>query len=319
LSPGLNRFDRAGDGGLGYNPAVPWEISPRRNRGARTAGGTIAVHVAASVRRWRWPTAAVLLVALAVTLRPAAAQVVIMKYARQVSTPVNDGLPSIEGGFTLCRLRYERTRRQRKSGWWDDYPASDFNFLSRFQELTKVTISRWANGDPGFAQVTLEDPDLFHCPFLKMQGGANYDFTPAEIAILRQYFLKGGFLWEDDNWTDSDWESIKANLAEVLPEYPIVEITAGHPLLSALYQVPEIPQIPSIESWRRGQIDEFGAGPPHLYAIVDEDGRLMVLVSLNCDTSDSWEREGDNRDYFNRFSATGYALGVDVAVWVMSH
>jgi len=271
--------------------------------------------------RWRWLTAILLLLALAVSFRPALAQVMIMRYARQRSTPVNYGLPDGRKGFTFCRLRYERTRVQRKSGWWDDYPASDFNFLSRFQELTKVTISRWSNGDPGFAQVTLEDQDLFHCPFLKMQGGANYDFTPAEIVTLRQYFLKGGFLWEDDNWTDADWEIIKSNLKRILPEYPIVEITAGHPLLSVLYQVAEIPQIPSIESWRRsnGQADEFGSGPPHMYGIFGEKGRLMVLVSMNCDTSDSWEREGDNPEYMDRFSPTGYALGVDIAIWVMSH
>jgi hypothetical protein len=281
----------------------------------------IAAEVPSSVLLWRWSRAAVLLVALALSFRPAGAQVQIMRYARQRPTPVNHGLPDVLGGFTFCRLRYERTRVQRKSGWWDDYPASDFNFLSRFAELTTVTTSRWANGDPGFAQVTVEDPDLFHCPFLKMQGGANYDFTPAEIATLRNYFLKGGFLWEDDNWTDSDWQYIQENLHRILPEYPIVEITPGHPLLSVLYRVSQIPQIPSIESWRRngGQADEFGSGPPHLYAIFGENGRLIVLVSLNCDTSDSWEREGDNPDYFQRFSPAGYALGVNVAVWIMSH
>jgi hypothetical protein len=271
--------------------------------------------------RWHTAVALVLAVALAVSFRAVAAQVTIMRYARQRNTPVNHGLPDIQGGFTLCRLRYERTRGQRKSGWWDDYPASDFNFLSRFEELTKVSISRWANGDPGFAQVTLQDPLLFRCPFLKMQGGANYDFTPEEIATLRQYFLKGGFLWEDDNWTDADWDYIKTNLVRILPEYPIVEITPGHPLLSVLYHVSEIPQIPSIESWRRsgGRADEFEAGPPHLYAIVEENGRLMVLVTMNSDTSDSWEREGDNPEYFQRFSPMGYALGVNIAVWVMSH
>jgi Domain of unknown function (DUF4159) len=270
-----------------------------------------------------WHTASALLaaVALAVSLDAAAEQVQIMRYARQSNTPVNHGLPDIPRGFTFCRLRYERTRRQRKTGWWDDYPASDFNFLSRLEELTTVSISRWKNGDPGFAQVTLEDPDLFRCPFLKMQGGANYDFTPEEIAALRKYFLKGGFLWEDDNWTEADWEYIKANLARILPEYPIVEITAGHPLFSVLYRVSEMPQIPSIESWRRsgGRADEFGGGPPRLYAIVGENDRLMVLVSLNCDTSDSWEREGDNPEYFQSFSPAGYALGVDIAIWVMSH
>jgi len=277
--------------------------------------------VPSEILRWRWPTVGVLLLALALSLRPAAAQVKIMQYARQSPTPVNHGLPTVLGGFTFCRLRYERTRTQRKSGWWDDYPASDFNFMSRFAELTKVTNSRWANGDPGFAQVTLQDPDLFHCAFLKMQGGANYDFTPEEIATLRDYFFKGGFLWEDDNWTDADWEVIRANLVRILPEYPIVEITPGHPLLSVLYHIEQIPQIPSIESWRRsgGQADEFGSGPPHLYGIFGRNARLMVLVTLNSDTSDSWEREGDNPEYFTQFSPTGYALGIDVAVWVMSH
>lgn len=270
---------------------------------------------------WRTPAALLLVAMLALSLRQAAAQVTILRYARQSPTPVNRGLPSVEGGFTFCRLHYERTRNQRKSGWWDDYPASDFNFLSRLAELTKITISRWKNGDPGFAQLTLQEPDLFHCPFLKMQGGANYDFTPEEIATLRQYLLKGGFLWEDDNWTDADWEYIRANLVRILPEYPIVEITPAHPLLSVLYHVSEVPQIPSIESWRRsgGRADEFGSGPPHLYAISGPHDRLMVLVSLNSDTSDSWEREGDNPDYFQQFSPTGYALGVNVAVWVLSH
>lgn len=283
----------------------------------------VSVDVRAALRRWAWAGATALLAALVVlgVSLSAAAQDRIMQYARQRSTPVNRGLPDITGGFTFCRLRYDRVRYQRKSGWWDDYPASDFNFLTRLQELTKVTISRWKNGDPGFAQVTLADPLLFRCPFLKMQGGANYDFTTEEIATLRDYFLKGGFLWEDDNWTAADWTTIRANLVRILPEYPIVEITPGHPLLSALYNIPKIPQIPSIESWRRsgGQPDEFNGGPPHIYGIFGEHGRLLVLVTQNSDTSDSWEREGDNPDYFQRFSPTGYALGVDIAVWVMSH
>ena len=39
---------------------------------------------------------------------PAAAQTMIMRYSRQMSSPVNHGLPDLPGGFTLCRLRYER-------------------------------------------------------------------------------------------------------------------------------------------------------------------------------------------------------------------
>jgi hypothetical protein len=51
----------------------------------------------------------------------------------------------------------------------------------------------------------------------------------------------------------------------------------------------------------------------------DDHDRLIVLVSMNSDVSDSWEREGDNADYFHTFGGKGYALGVNVAVWVMTH
>src|SRR5262249_29933411 len=180
-------------------------------RGSTIRGGHDMRLRSGLARTTRAMAALCIAVLLAVSLRAAAGQVTIMRYARQSPLPVNHGLPDIQRGFTFCRLRYERTRRQRTSVWCDDYPASDFNFLTRFEELTTVSISRWANGDPGFAQVTLEDPNLFHCPYLKMQGGANYDFTDEEVATLRRYFLKGGFLWEDDNWTEADWEYIRAN------------------------------------------------------------------------------------------------------------
>jgi hypothetical protein len=51
----------------------------------------------------------------------------------------------------------------------------------------------------------------------------------------------------------------------------------------------------------------------------DDHDRLIVLVSMNSDVSDSWEREGDNLDYFHTYGAKGYALGVDVAVWILTH
>ncbi len=68
-------------------------------------------------------------------------------------------------------------------------------------------------------------------------------------------------------------------------------------------------------NWQNG-ISGWDAIP---YGVFGDDDRLLVLVSVNSDVSDSWEPEGDNRDYFETYSAKGYALGVNVAVWVMTH
>jgi hypothetical protein len=248
-----------------------------------------------------------------------AAQQHILTNGRNLQIPINHGLPDKPVGFTFCRLWYQNIRRARKSGWGDDYPQADYNFLVRLSELTRTTISRWDNGDPGFANVTATDPNLFHCPYLRMQNAANYDFTPEETARMHDYLLKGGFLWIDDNW-DPDFEYIRPNLERIVPGARIVDLPVDHPMFSILYHIDPLPQIPSLGSWRRWHEDsEIPDAQVHYYGVFDDDNRLMVLVSMNSDVSDSWEREGDDRDYFETYSPRGYALGVNVAVWVMTH
>jgi hypothetical protein len=243
----------------------------------------------------------------------------ILTNGRNLQVPINHGLPDKALGFTFCRLRYQNIRRARKSGWGDDYPQADNNLMVRLSELTKTTISRWNDGSPGFANVTVMDPDLFQCPFLRMQNAANYDFTAEEAARMHDYLLKGGFLWIDDNW-DPDFEDIRPNLVRILPGAPIVDLPLDYPMFSVVYRVDPLPQIPSMNSWlRSGQSSEIGPSTVHYYGVFDEHNRLVVLVSMNSDVSDSWEREGDSPDYFQAFGQQGYALGVNVAVWAMTH
>jgi len=262
-----------------------------------------------------------LAVALAIGLAAVSASAqrsMILTNGRNLQFPINHGLPEKPLDFTFCRLRYDNIRRARKSGWGDDYPQADYNFLVRLSELTKTKISRWSNDDPGFANVTPLDPDLFQCPYLRMQNAANYDFTEDEAARMREYLQKGGFLWMDDNW-DPDFEYIRPNLLRILPDAQIVDLPKDHPIFSTLFNV-DPPQIPSMNSWlRSGQTGEFGASEVHFYGVFDARDRLVALVSMNSDVSDSWEREGDNRAYFDVFGRDGYAFGVDVAVYVMTH
>ena len=270
-----------------------------------------------SVRSARFAIALALAVVLAV-VGAAAQRSFILRNGRNLQVPINHGLPDKPLGFTFCRLRYQNIRRARKSGWGDDYPQADNNLMVRLSELTKTPISRWNNGDPGFANVTAMDPDLFQCPYLRMQNAANYDFTPEETVRMREYLLKGGFLWIDDNW-DPDFEYIRPNLLRILPNAPIVDLAKDHPIFSSVYQV-DPPQIPSMNSWlRSGRSGEFGPSTVHFYGVFDPHNRLAVLVSMNSDVSDSWEREGDNRAYFEAFGQQGYALGIDVAIYAMTH
>jgi hypothetical protein len=63
----------------------------------------------------------------------------------------------------------------------------------------------------------------------------------------------------------------------------------------------------------------FDSADVYVKGIQDAHERLMVLMTHNTDISDTWEREGENPEYFDLFSPVGYAIGVNVALYAMTH
>lgn len=242
----------------------------------------------------------------------------------RLSVPLREGLPELRTGFMFCRLLYTSVRSEAGGyGWATDYPAGDHNLMTRLPELTGMPVSRWSDGEPGYAVVRATDPRLFQCPFLFASDIGTAEFNPDETQRLREYLAKGGFFWVDDFWGERAWYEWVRQIEQILPGLPIVELTPEHPLFSVFYQVPKVPQIPSIRFWRvsGGGSSERGAesAVPHLRAIFDHKGQMLVLMSHNTDIADGWEREGEDEDFFYAFSGRAYAMGVNVAVWAMSH
>ena len=233
---------------------------------------------------------------------------------------------SFDGRFNFCRLQYEQVRwEEGGQGWWTDYPDADINFSIRLSELTKTRISRQQGGEPNHLVVSATDDALFQCPFIEIEDAGTASFSDQEVTRLRQYLLKGGFLWSDDFWGRAALSSFESELARILPpgEYPIKDITPAHAVFHTMFPVRAIPQIPSIQHWRRsgGQTSERGAESAHvdLRGIEDRHGRLMVLMTHNTDISDAWEREGEDPRFFYQFSPEGYAVGINIVLYSMTH
>jgi hypothetical protein len=181
------------------------------------------------------------------------------------------------------------------------------------------------DGEPNSLVVTLSDEALFHCPFVMMtEVGAVY-FDDSEAASLRNYLLKGGFLWADDFWGNYAWSAWASEFAKVLPpaQFPARELPLDHALFKQMFVIPKVPQIPSINFWAGsgGGTSERGSDSaiPHARGVFDESGRMMVLITHNTDIGDSWERESDDPEYFLRFSVDGYALAVNVLLYALTH
>ena len=45
----------------------------------------------------------------------------------------------------------------------------------------------------------------------------------------------------------------------------------------------------------------------------------MVVMTHNTDISDAWEREAEDPQFFFNFSPQGYAVGLDVVLYGMTH
>lgn len=243
-------------------------------------------------------------------------------FLRSGRGPVLRGMPDVTSGFTFCRLAYEAVRRDPSgTGWAIEYPRADYNLMTRLSQFTLTDISRWRNGEPGHTVVLATDPELFRCPFVMVASPGTIGFSPQDAERLREYLLKGGFLWGDDFWGEASWAHWEREIARVLPEYSIVDIHPSHPLFSTFYNIRELPQIPALNRWRPGMSTSelgFESRTPHIRGIFDENGRLLVLMTHNTDIADGWEREADLESYFLLFSAKAYTVGVNVAIWSMT-
>ena len=231
--------------------------------------------------------------------------------------------PDFDGSFQYCRAFYTSFGR---GGWRTDYPGADNNFSVRLAELTRVHIKLDERHQPHHVVVPLNDPLLARCPMLFMTDIETAQLTPPEVLGLRDFLLKGGFLWVDDSWGSRAWNNWVSQISSVLPpgEFPLVDIPPSHAVMRTLYALPNIPQVPNIGFWsgNGGETSERGYDSAQVYfrGIHDARGRLMVLISHNTDISDTWEREGEEpRSFFDTFSPRGYAIGVNVVIYAMSH
>jgi len=262
---------------------------------------------------------------------------VLVCYAQQIwsggygYTPPRFPTPtSFNGSFNFCRALFRSDRRE-KSGWSTDYPGADLNFTTRLAELTKTPIKmRDGAGEddtPDAVVVRLTDDALFRCPFILMEDAGTARFTDAEVLRLREFLLKGGFLLVSDYHGTFAKAQFDEEISRVLPpaRYPVVDLTPpDHAIWNTLFRVQKLPQMASIQTWRRtqhGTIERWNddRSGPDARGIADDRGRLMVVMIHNTDVPDGWEREGEDPAYFFAHSPEAYAVGIDVVLYALTH
>ncbi len=261
-------------------------------------------------------------VLIAICLLAAAGEAQFRRGGRQARTAT---AADFDGAFHFCRAWFRSDFRGDGGNWSVDYPKADVNLSIRLGELTKIPVSHDPQGYPNHLIVRLTDDELYHCPFIMMTEVGSALFDDKEAARLKDYLLKGGFLWVDDFWGSYAWDFWVGQFRKVMPaaEYPIFDLPPDHPLFHTQFEVSKVPQIPNIGYFigSGGGTSERGADSTtaHARGVADKNGRLMVLMTHNTDLGDSWEREGDDPRYFYAVGPNGYAFGINVILYVLTH
>lgn len=231
----------------------------------------------------------------------------------------------VPGEFVVGRLMFPQTRSGRVlgAGWGDwtqggtawavDYPRGDRVFAALLERLTRIDVRSVEQ------PVNLDDgDDAFYWPFMISGLVGAWDLTDAEAAKLRDYLLRGGFLLCDSFFGANEWNGFETGIKRVFPDRPIVELPDDHPIFHIVFDLTDKPQVPNWQHLQRGPGYREGGAVPRWRAILDDDGRVMVMITFNNDIADGWQR-ADEYGYPQPAATLALQLGVNFATYAMTH
>lgn len=222
------------------------------------------------------------------------------------------------GEYTFARIIYPSPHSPYNyafgGAWRVDYPEADYNFMEG--------IHLWAGTNlflaSGPVQVKPTDPRLFDYPFSYIVEPGNLELTDEDVAAMREYLLRGGFLMLDDFHGEIEWQHARGELKRIFPEYEIKDLPLTHPIFHSYFDLNQVVQVPGVAALIQGVTYEKGGVTPHYMGIENKNGRLMVFITRNCDLGDAWEWINDPR-YPANYGMMAYKIGINVIIYAMSH
>jgi hypothetical protein len=217
--------------------------------------------------------------------------------------------PPYDGRFTFARIRYDQSSDggfggfRRDVKWAHDYPRGERHFTKIVGEISTIR-SRTAES----TIFTLDDPELTKYPVAYMCEAGFWRPSEAEIAGLRNYLLKGGFIIFDD-FAGSQWDNFLVQMRRVFPELQPMRMTPEDGVFDAFYHITTL----NYTHPYFGVPSEFWG----IYENNDREGRLLAMINFNNDLSEYWEFS-DEQFFPVNMSNDAYKLGINYLVYALT-
>ena len=214
--------------------------------------------------------------------------------------------------FTFVRLKYGGQLTWRSS-WRVDWPASDRNFIWQLRKQTSIDAA------PREKIIEVGSAELFEYPFAYMLEVGSLRLNQQEAKNLREYLLRGGFIFVDDFHGDREWKQFYKEFKKIFPEWEPVDIPISHPIFGCFFKIEKLVQIPGLRAFFSGRTYErYDGYPAYCRGVYDDKGRLMMMINFNTDLGDAWEHAAE--DFYPReYSDMALKMGINAVIYALTH
>ena len=221
-----------------------------------------------------------------------------------------------KGEWTFARFHYRVGNEfggfRGFQRWAADYPKSDRQFEQGVRRLTRLQTRRLEQ------VVDAHSDDLYNWPWIYVEDPGGWNLSEPEATRLRQYLLRGGFMFADDSHGDYEWETLSRGMKMVFPDRQIEDLRDDDPIFHVFYDLNERFQIPGTRYIWGGRRYTTDSAVPQWRAIRDDRGRIMVAIAHNSDVGDAWEW-ADSPRYPEKDTSLAYRIGINYIIYGMTH
>ena len=226
------------------------------------------------------------------------------------------GNPPYDGRFTFARIKYRGYgywSGREGPGWSHDYPDADVHFTKILREITAMRPFTNAGAIIGGAIVALDDPALFKYPVAYLSEPGGWFPNANEVAGLRAYLRKGGFMIVDD-FPFEAWGNFVSVMSRVMPELQPIQLKGTEPIFDSFFKV-------DMSRVRRGYSGGGGRNGGDFYGYFEKNDpkkRLIVLACYGQDVGESWQWSGMGFTPVD-VSNEAFKLGVNFVIYALTH
>jgi len=219
-------------------------------------------------------------------------------------------------GYQFVRVRYQSYPGRRRNAWATDYPTAEENLHEAIERTTLLYLE----GPP--LVLPLTDDRIFEHPVLYLTEPGYWMTDDEEVAYLKKYLDRGGFLIIDDfhdygrGRVGPQWNNMYDNIKQVFPDREPVELTAEHPIWSIYYDIDPDAAISTKNGGGRFGM-RFGPLDDVYYGIFDDTGRMMVVICYNQDIGDGWEWPGGRN--LGEASTVSFQMAINFIIYALTH